>query len=79
VTLEPDVEALVRDLMRDRGLSFKEAVNHAIRVGLAPRDRAACDTPTRDMGTPSVPLEKALELAGALEDEELLRKMSLRK
>ncbi len=78
LTLEPDVEALVRQLMRERGLSFKQAVNHAIRAGLAPQSEAF-RTPTRDMGTPSVPLDKALELAGALEDEELLRKLAVRK
>ena len=32
ITLDPDVEALVKRLMRDRGLSFKEAVNAANRA-----------------------------------------------
>jgi hypothetical protein len=31
------------------------------------------------MGTPIVPLEKALRLAGELEDEELLRKLAARR
>jgi hypothetical protein len=80
VTLDPDVHALLRKLMRERGLSFKEAVNAAIRAGLAPKAEATeARTPTFDLGEPQVPLEKALRLAGELEDEELLRKLSLRK
>jgi hypothetical protein len=31
------------------------------------------------MGEPAVSLDKALQLAGILEDEELIRKMTLRK
>ena len=34
VTLEPDVEALLRTAMKERGLSFKEALNSAVRAGL---------------------------------------------
>ena len=33
VTLDPDTDALVRRLMRERSISFKEAVNAAIRAG----------------------------------------------
>jgi len=34
VTLDPDVEALIRTAMKQRGLSFKEALNSAVRAGL---------------------------------------------
>jgi hypothetical protein len=81
VTLEPDVEALIRRAMRERGVSFKEAVNDAIRHGLAspkPRRRLR-KLPVYDMGTPLVPLDKALQLAGALEDEELIRRLTVGK
>jgi hypothetical protein len=78
ITLEPDVEALVKRLMRERGLSFKEAVNTAIRAGAA-RPTSAFRTPTFDMGEPLVDLTKALRLAGELEDEELLRRLAARK
>ena len=37
ITLDPDTELLVKRAMRERGISFKEAVNDAIRAGLAPR------------------------------------------
>ncbi len=81
VTLEPDVASLVDHLMRERGISFKEAVNQAIRTGLAgaPRGRKF-RTPTFRMGhDPAVPLDKALDLAAGLEDEELVRRLAARK
>lgn len=79
VTLDPDAEALVKRLMQERGLSFKQAVNHAIRAGLARTPNASpFRTPTFRMGEPAIPLDKALRLAGELEDEELLRRLAAR-
>lgn len=75
VTLEPDVEALVRDLMRRRGIGFKEAVNEAIRAGLGRKGSKPFRTPTFDMGEPAIPLDHALRLAADLEDEELTRRL----
>jgi hypothetical protein len=80
VTLEPDTEAIIRRAMRERGLTFKQAVNEAIRAGAAtPGRRRAFRTPTFDMGRPAVPIDKALRLAGELEDEELLRELAARR
>lgn len=81
ITLEPDVEALVRRSMRERGLSFKQAVNEAIRAGLAPAsEKPPTGTRTFRLGfNPLIPLDKALRLAGELEDEELIRKLAARK
>jgi hypothetical protein len=79
VTLDPDADAIVRRLMRERGMTFKQAVNEAIRTGGGPRRRRQFKTPTFDMGPPVVPLEKALRLAAELEDEELLRKLASRR
>lgn len=76
VTLDPDVAVLVRRAMKERGLSFKQAVNDAIREGMNRERRQAVDFPTYDMGEPLVDLTKALRLAGELEDEELVRKLS---
>lgn len=80
VTLDPDADALVRRLMRERGLTFKEALNAAIR-GADPsaRPRRRVRFTTFDMGRPAIPMDKALRLAADLEDEEILRKLSLRK
>lgn len=80
ITLEQDTDAVVRRLMRERGLTFKQAVNEAIRAGAArPGRRRDFRTPTYEMGAPIVPLEKALRLAGELEDEELTRKLAARR
>jgi hypothetical protein len=80
VTLDPDTDAMVRRLMRERGLTFKQALNTAIRSGAAPTRRPRrIATPTFDMGAPAVPLDKALRIAADLEDEELVRKLAVRK
>lgn len=78
VTLDPDVEAAVKRLMRERGLTFKEAVNSAIRAGVLPSG-GSFETPTFDMGEPAVDLTKALRIAGELEDEEIARRLAARK
>ena len=75
VTLDPDVEAVVKREMRERGLTFKEAVNEAIRRGMTP-SAAVRSFPTYDMGEPRVDVTKALRLAGELEDDELARKLA---
>jgi hypothetical protein len=83
VTLDPDVELLVKRQMRERGVSFKQAVNDAIRAGLGRgrgRSRPSARTPTFPMSLrPTIDLDKALRLAGELEDQELLRKLAARK
>ena len=83
VTLDPDTEALLRAAMRERGLSFKEALNLAIRTGLGPtasRRQRKYRLPTFRMGfRPEINLDKAIALAAAMEDEEIARKLSLRK
>jgi hypothetical protein len=76
VTLEPDVEAHVRRVMRERGLSFKQALNDAVRRGFEGTE-AAVVTPTFSMGEPTVPLDSALRLAADLEDDEFVRRMSV--
>lgn len=80
ITLDPDVEALVVKAMEERGLGFKAAVNEAIRRGLGQRDESErYETPAYHLGPPRVDLTKALQLAGELEDAELLRKMRMGK
>lgn len=82
VTLDSDVAAKLKALARRRGLSFKQALNQAVREGLRPRR----DPPpsltryTQRMGLrPGINLDKALQLASALEDEEIVRKLIVRK
>lgn len=80
ITLDPDVDLAVRRLMRERGISFKAAVNEAIRSGIRPQATGSeYRTQPVAMGAPAVPLDKALRLATQLEDDELTRKLALRK
>lgn len=77
VTLDSDVQALIQRAMKERGLSFKQAVNEAIRAGAAPPGRARrLSIETHDMGEALVDVTKALRLSGELEDQELARKLS---
>lgn len=74
VTLDPDVDALLKTFMRERGLSFKQGVNQALRLALTDHQgRPPERMPTYRMGVrPGVNLDKALQLAGELEDEHFL-------
>ena len=77
VTLDPDTRLLVERAMRERGLSFKEAVNVAIRAGLSePPQRPQSFTTPRDLGPATVDLTKALDIAAQLEDEAIVRRMA---
>jgi uracil-DNA glycosylase len=75
VTLDPDTEQMLRRRMKERRVSFKQALNDAVRAGLAPPDESEFRTGTASMGRSAVNLDKALQLVGELEDEELVRKM----
>lgn len=77
VTLDDDVEALLHKAMRERGVTFKDAVNEAIRrgLGLAAQPVADVSFPSYALGEPRADLTRALALAGALEDDEIARKL----
>ena len=82
ITLEPDVQALIRAAMKERGISFKEALNSAVRAGLTQarqRKRAFVQRSFSLGQEQNFRWDKALEAAAAMEDEELSRKLSLRK
>jgi hypothetical protein len=82
VTLDPDVAAKLKETAREQGISFKEALNSNVRRGLEGRnaDRRPYRVPTRQLGPrPGVDLDKALGIAGELEDAETMRKLRLRK
>ena len=80
VTLDPDVESLLRKEVRRRGEPFKQVLNNAIRAGLRNSDqRAAAFEPlTFDMGEPRVDLTKAAALASEFEDAELIDRIRRR-
>ena len=78
---------LLRELKQQadaQNIPLTRLVNRVLRVGLASlREARAPKSPYRerviDLGRPAVDLEKALLVASRLEDEEILRKLSLRK
>lgn len=74
VTLDPDVESMLRKEVRRRGEPFKQVLNNAIRAGLrnAKRGDVAFEPITFAMGKPHLDLTKAGSLAAELEDEELI-------
>lgn len=78
VTLDDDLFAKLKDDAHERGVSFKAAINDAVRAGLS-RDPTAVEPyriKAKPMGTlPGVNLDKALQYAFALEDEATLRKL----
>jgi hypothetical protein len=80
VTLDSDLEALLRQLMHERGTSFQQTLNDVIRESLTGISTGKVPsspfrTPTANLGLPAVNLDPALDLAAQLEDEQLLRKM----
>lgn len=75
VTLDPDVEQIIRRRMRERGVSFKEAVNEAVRGAAMGAGRTAFRTEVAAMGESRVNLDRALQVAADLEDDDLVRKL----
>lgn len=82
VTLDPDLVAKLKRVAHERGISFKEALNGALRTGLGEHvvpARPYRVRPRRLGLRPGVDLDRALRLAAALEDEETIRSLELRK
>jgi len=80
ITLDPDVEQLLKNVIRERDISFKEAVNDAIRAGLkSPANkRLRFRQRTFPMGAAKgLNWDKALTMADDFEDGALIRKMAL--
>jgi len=83
VTLDPDVERVLQAAMRERGVPFKQALNDAIRAGLmregSHRKRRFVQK-TYSLGAEQqFRWDKALAASEAIEDEELSRRLTLRK
>jgi hypothetical protein len=82
LTLDPDVAARLQAIARERGVSFKEVVNSLLRAAMnagatSPR---RYKVPARRLGLrPGVDLDKAHRLASEMEDDEIARKLELRK
>ncbi len=78
VALDEDVAAGLERLQRERGISFREAINSVLRAGLYEALAArAYRMPTYEMGVrPGVDIDEALALDAALEDEGIVGKSS---
>ena len=67
VTLDPDVESTLRKVMRERGVSFKAALNDAVRSGtrgVRPAGRKPFVQKTYSMGfNPAYNWDKALAIS----------------
>jgi hypothetical protein len=82
IDLDPDVDARLRALARERGVPLRTVINDALRAGIQPGVGEATPyvLPSRHLGVrPGIDLDKALRLAGELEDNESVRKLDLRK
>jgi hypothetical protein len=85
LTIEDAIAKQLREIVHQSGKSFKQVVNEALRAGIlngriANMAKPYCLKPIA-MGDVDdrYDLDKALQLAGRLEDEELARKLRLRK
>ena len=84
VRIDDDLMIELKARAHAESVSLTRMLNRTLRAGLA---RPTFDAPrpkqfkqkTVSMGRPAVDLDKALVLAARLEDEEVLRKLALRK
>lgn len=85
LTLDEQVAKALKDAAHRTGKPFKHVVNEALRAGLAAGQRPARARRYRLKPAAlggvigAVDLHKALRLADALEDQEIVRKLALRK
>ncbi|MFN7963422.1 MAG: DUF2191 domain-containing protein [Thermoanaerobaculia bacterium] len=84
LTLDPDLAVALKERAHQLGLTFKQVVNTTLRAGLSSeggvKPRRYRLRPVSLGGLrPGLDLTQALRLADALEDEEIRRKLELRK
>lgn len=85
LTLEEQIARALKSAAHRSGKPFKQVVNETLRAGLVAGQAPARARPYRvkpaSLGgvVPGVDLHKALRLADSLEDQEIARKLALRK
>ena len=82
--IDDDLLLELKARSRQESLSLTLLVNRLLRRGLQASRRDERPSrryrePALSLGKPAMDLDKALAVASALEDEEILRKLSLRK
>lgn len=84
VRIDADLMIELKARAHAESVSLTRVINRTLRTGLAKREPDRQHTrrfkqKTVSMGRPTVDLDKALVLAAQLEDEEIARKLALRK
>ncbi len=82
IDLDPYLLERLRDEAHRRGVPFKELLNGVVRRGLEERPVGRTKPyrcPEFSMGAPLRPLDKALAIADALDEDEVARELMLRK
>jgi len=84
LTLDDGIARQLKEMAHRADLPFKTVVDKVLRVGIETLDRPARRKPYRartfKLGEPGgLDLDKALGLASRLEDQEIARKVALRK
>lgn len=78
VTIDADVELMLKEAMRERDKPFKQVLNDAVRQGLrraGTQPAAPFRQLTFSMGKPLVDLTNGTALAAELEDQELIARL----
>jgi hypothetical protein len=84
LTIDDYLMRELKELAHRSGQPLKKVVNDTVRAGLEQRRRPGPSKPYRcrtyAMGfPPRMNLDKALEIAAAMEDDEIARKLALKK
>jgi predicted transcriptional regulator len=84
IRIDDELLGKLKEEARKQKLSLTRVLDRTLRAGMhaspSPRrSRRRYREQTFRMGVPTVALDKALSLAAALEDKEIIRKMMLRK
>ncbi len=79
LAIADDILVELKALALARKISLTRVTNETLRVGLAAEAREQIPRRYRqrvfELGEPLVPLDRALRIAAALEDEEVIRKL----
>ena len=76
ITLDAEADALVQKAMRERQLSFKRGRQRSHHSGPCSSASSGSIYQAIATGPALMNLDKASQIAGELEDEEIMRKMS---
>lgn len=85
LTIRDEIAKALKEKAFQLGKSFKDTVNEILQAGLTathlpPQAKAYTLEPSQLGGTPTnIDLDKTLQLADTLEDDEIVRKLQLRK